>query len=995
MVQKSLFTRIDEVTWKLPKSFKKTMRTDAIIYGTDLIIEQMDDQVIDQITNVASLPGIVGNALTMPDAHMGYGFPIGGVAAFDVDEGVISPGGIGFDINCLAGNTEILLEHGYTKTIAQLEDEWNKRKVMVMDFSRKHVIESEMIYFFAKRPDAPVFKIQTLTGHQVIATADHPILTPLGMIDASELRVGDQIAVYPFMGVPYEAPQKDIIIDEEDFDLLNLPQPEQEAIISDLKMKEILPLRFDSPKLPYLMKLFGYLLGRGMVSSLSAESNGIAWFYGEPENLEQIREDIKKLGWNPSKIYARKRKVSVSTKYEEDSNQSTEYYVRITSRSFVALMAALGFPLGNKAEQDFEIPYWINMSPLWMKRLFLATFFGAEMSAPQTSPDHGYDFRMPTVRISKNSQFVSSGLKFLEQIKNMLEEFDIRCAEISQEEGTHVGQAGLENVRLSLMIRQDSENLIRLYSRIGFEYNKTKQFLGIMATHYLRVKQALFGFQEASGAKAESLQEHGVNIQGTLEVLSIGKHDGRKIAQKSTYKESGLSDKDQRYDNFLTFEEFMKSNATNDERSLGWAWDEIRSIEELEDFDDLVYDFTVAHDDHNFIANGIVVSNCGMRLIRTNLTLDDVQPKIKELVHTLFGMIPVGAGRKGFVPLNRAEFEEVVTMGVDWCVEHGYAWESDKIHTEDEGRLKDADVDAISERAFKRGKGQLGTLGSGNHYLEIQYVQPDEIHDPEIAKAFGITQENQINIMVHCGSRGFGHQIGTDYLKLFLDIMPKYGIKIFDRELACAPFQSEEGQRYWRAMSAGANMAWANRQVITYQLRKAFEKVMGMSAEDMGMELVYDVCHNIAKVEEYQINGETRKVVVHRKGATRAFGPNRPEIPQAYRSVGQPVIIGGSMETGSYLLAGTQGAMEKSFGSTAHGSGRTMSRRKAKRTIRGDELQRNMEKRGIYVKAASMSGLAEEAGAAYKDIDEVIRSVAKAGISRPVVRLKPIGNIKG
>ncbi len=993
MVQKSLFTRIDEVTWKLPKSFKKTMRTDAILYGTDAIIEQMDDQVIDQITNVASLPGIVGNALAMPDAHMGYGFPIGGVAAFDVNEGIISPGGIGFDINCLVGDTEILLEHGYTKTIAQLKDEWDKEKVMVMDFTKKHAIESRMIYFFAKKPDTPVIKIQTKTGHEVIATADHPILTPRGMIEAGKLRAGDQIAVYPFMGVPYEAPQEDTIIDEEDMRILNLPRHELGAIISELKEKNLLPLRFNSPKLPYLIKLFGYLLGRGTVVGHSEQSKGFACFYGHLEDLEQIRDDIKRLGWIPSKIHTRKQPMPVESKYGESLIQGASYSINVTSHSFVALISALGFPLGNKAEQDFEIPYWMTMAPLWMKRLFLAAYFGAKMSTPKPVTGQEYDFCMPTVYVNKSPQFIASGIKFLHQIKNMLEDFDIQCVEISKEDIAHNGQTGAEIVNLRLMIKQDGENLIKLYSKIGFEYHRKKQFLGIMVAQYLRAKQVMLLTHEASIGTG-ILQEHEVNKQAIVEVLSVGGHGNEIVTQRPTY-EGGKPDARIQQSFFFTFDQFVELNAANGDEGLGWAWDTINSIEELEDFDDLVYDFTVSHDDHNFIANGVIVSNCGMRLIRTNLTLEDVQPKIKELVHTLFRMIPVGAGRKGFVPLNRAEFEEVVTMGVDWCVEHGYAWESDKIHTEDEGRLKDADVEAISERAFKRGKGQLGTLGSGNHYLEIQYVQPEEIHDPKIAKTFGITQENQINIMVHCGSRGFGHQIGTDYLKLFLDIMPKYGIKIFDRELACAPFQSEEGQRYWRAMSAGANMAWANRQVITYQLRKAFEKVMGMSAEDMGMELVYDVCHNIAKVEEYQINGETRRVVVHRKGATRAFGSNRPEIPQAYRSVGQPVIIGGSMETGSYLLAGTQGAMEKSFGSTAHGSGRTMSRRKAKRTIRGDELQRNMEKRGIYVRAASMSGLAEEAGAAYKDIDEVIRSVAKAGISQPIVRLKPIGNIKG
>ena len=383
--------------------------------------------------------------------------------------------------------------------------------------------------------------------------------------------------------------------------------------------------------------------------------------------------------------------------------------------------------------------------------------------------------------------------------------------------------------------------------------------------------------------------------------------------------------------------------------------------------------------------------NCGMRLIRTDLTLQDVQPRLERLMTELFRLIPAGVGSKGMVRLNRPEFESVMKKGARWCIEQGYGWGEDLTRIEEQGCLGGGDPESISDHAVERGIHQLGTLGSGNHYLEVQVVPQDGVFDRGAAEAFGITGHDQIVVMVHCGSRGFGHQVGTDYLKVFEKAMRKYGIVVKDQQLACAPFRSSEGQDYFAAMNCAANTAFANRQVITHAIRRAFSQVFEQSAETLGMHIVYDVTHNIAKVERYH-EGE---LLVHRKGATRAFGPGSPELVEPYRTVGQPVICGGSMETGSYLLVGTQRAQEESFGSTMHGSGRTMSRAKAKRQVRGDKLQRDMAQRGIIVKAVSMSGLAEEAGFAYKNISEVVETVQAAGITTRVAELRPIGNIKG
>jgi len=387
--------------------------------------------------------------------------------------------------------------------------------------------------------------------------------------------------------------------------------------------------------------------------------------------------------------------------------------------------------------------------------------------------------------------------------------------------------------------------------------------------------------------------------------------------------------------------------------------------------------------------------NCGIRLIRTNLTLEEVAPKIKELMDTLFQMVPCGVGSKGLIRLKEKMLRRVLSDGVKWCVDNGYARPEDLDRIEERGCIAGADPDKVSPKALNRGLNQLGTLGSGNHFLEIQVVKPENIYDQETAEVYGLDRPDQITVMIHCGSRGFGHQIGTDYLQRFGKAMQRYGISTGDKELACAPFDSPEGQDYFAAMKCAANSAFANRQVITHQVRESFAQVFNKSAEALGMEIVYDVAHNIAKQEEYEIDGRKQQLLVHRKGATRAFGPGEPSLPEKYRQVGQPVIVGGSMETGSYLLAGTTKAMEQTFGSTLHGAGRTLSRSKAKKMVRGDQLIKKMRDNGIVVRAASMPGLAEEAGFAYKDISEVVEAVEEIGISRRVAQMLPIGNIKG
>ncbi len=386
--------------------------------------------------------------------------------------------------------------------------------------------------------------------------------------------------------------------------------------------------------------------------------------------------------------------------------------------------------------------------------------------------------------------------------------------------------------------------------------------------------------------------------------------------------------------------------------------------------------------------------NCGMRLVTTQLTYADVEPHLEALVNALFKRIPTGVGARGFLRLDEKEFSQILTDGAAWCVRRGYGWPEDLERTEEGGRAEGAEPLFVSRKAVERGINQVGTLGSGNHYLEIQVVREKNIFDKRLAEAFGLFS-NQVVIMFHCGSRGFGHQVASDYLELFLHAMgPRYGIAVPDRELACAPIASPEGKAYYAAMRCAINMSFANRQMILHRVREVFRDIFGKTAEELGIHQVYDIAHNTAKFEEQQIAGRARKLLVHRKGSTRAYGPGFPELPAAYRDIGQPVIIGGSMETGSYLLVGAESASQAFF-STAHGAGRSMSRTKAKKLFQGRQLQDQMRQRGIYVRSVSMSGLAEEAGGAYKNVDEVAATTEEAGLSRRVIRFEPIGNIKG
>ena len=384
--------------------------------------------------------------------------------------------------------------------------------------------------------------------------------------------------------------------------------------------------------------------------------------------------------------------------------------------------------------------------------------------------------------------------------------------------------------------------------------------------------------------------------------------------------------------------------------------------------------------------------NCGCRILRTDLTLPDVRDKMKQLVTALFRGIPSGVGSTGRIKLDFSEEKRVLKKGARWAVEKGYGDREDLERTEDKGVMGDADPEVVSQRALERGRNQLGTLGSGNHFLEIGIV--DEIYDQEVARAFELFK-NQIVVSIHSGSRGFGYQVCDDFIKAMLHNMGKMDIELPDRQLVCAYLKSEMGKKYYAAMACAANYAWANREVLTHWTREILEKTLNISPRDLNMNLVYDVCHNIAKKEVHTVDGKERRVCVHRKGATRAFPAGHPDVPKVYREVGQPVLIPGDMGRYSYVLVGTEKAMEETFGSTCHGAGRLMSRTKAKKSSRGRAIAQEMEERGIVVMAEGRATLAEEIPEAYKDVSDVVEVVHQAGISRKVAKLKPLGVVKG
>ena len=975
--------KVGDVEYRIEPDPNRNMHVPVTIYADDSLLSKMvQDRTIGQAINVTTLPGVQKHVIVLPDGHEGYGFPVGGVAAMDVENGVISPGGVGYDLNCLAGNSIILHKFGYQIHINHFENKWNKEEIKCVDY--QNGAKNTPIVRFIKIPSKKkVYRVRTNSGREIIATEEHPFLTPRGMIPLKEID-SEHIAVYPFEGVGYRKPSKNTIVSEKDINRLKI-YGDKDAVISELKKRNLLPLCDNSPKLPYLLKVMAFILGDGHL--IYTKKTHTAGFTGKKEDLEEIRNDIMNIGFKPSRVYFRRKFSKIRTKYKPYEFVSDNYSFKVGSRSLAALLIAMGTPHGNKAKQDYELPRWLFRLPLWMKRLFLAPFFGAELSSPKTITGHGYNFYPPILTQQKKIPHTKSGVRVLQQISKMLSEFDIDTNKILADQ-VYTGNKGEASTRLRLQIDGKAENLIKLWGRIGFEYNKRKTHLANVAVQYLKLKCQVIDLRRQTARIAVALKRQGSATQQIYELLT-SEHVNRAFISMSLNE--GRANDVRVALNFPTFDEFLQMS-TKGLGETGMVWEEILVKEPIV-FNDYVFDFTVKDDAHNFIANGFVVSNCGVRLIRTNLEENDVRQRLRELVNELFRAVPSGVGSEGAFKLTTSQLDQVLTEGVNWAINNGYGHNEDGEVCEESGHMEGADPSKVSNMARKRGAPQLGSLGSGNHFLEVQRV--DKIFDHEVAKRFGIDHEGQVTVLIHCGSRGFGHQICSDYLRVSEGALSKYNIQLPDRELACVPNNSPEGESYRKAMYCALNFAWSNRQMITHWTRKTFEKVFNMSEDDLDMRLVYDVAHNIAKVEKHKVDGSTKDVVVHRKGATRAFPAGKEQVPSKYRDIGQPVLLPGSMGTASYILLGGQKSMELTFGSTAHGAGRTMSRSAAKRSYSAQEVQKRLESRGIYIKALTREGVVEETPEAYKNVDAVADVSHRIGIATKVARLTPIGVIKG
>ena len=978
--------QLDKFVWELEKEGE--MRVPARLYVDSEMINVLKEEektnwsTLRQLKNVAAFPGLQKHVLALADCHPGYGSPIGGVFASDLNEGVITFGGVGFDINCLPGDAKVMHSLGYHRRIKDFENDWIEEKIKCLN-PHKKVLDTSIDAFLKFRPKNELYELTTEAGHKLVATADHPILTQKGMVEVSKMN-GQQISVFPFEGVEFEQPKGKTIFSEKNIKKIANSKTSYLQNVKNLKRINLLPLKTDNKKLPYLIRILGFALGDGTLRLTKGKSQ--LKIYSDKGDLEKIKEDIEALGFKCG-IYSRKRKHKIKTKYGIVKFKRTEHSLSTSSKGLCIILNAIGLPSGDKTKQEFYVSSWLKKAPKWQKRLFLAGFFGAELNSPATTAGHKYNLDPAVISLNKKETYNESGRKFLKQISEMLKEFGVNSKLIAERD-EYENEKGEKSVRLRLVISNKPENLIKLYSKIGFEYNSKRSCLGNVAVQYLKLKQKIV--KERNKAEKEARKIRKQRKLSAKRIYSLLKDKYPNInfrfVERSVY---GKRKNSARISfSWLGFNEYLKKH-TKGLGKTGQVWDKVVSKKIVAPCD-VVYDFTVNNDNHNFIANNFVVSNCGVRTLKTNLTKEDVDGKKKELADVLFKVIPAGLGSTGDLRLGVTEIDEVLEKGAEYVIDKGYGSKTDLEFIEENGKIAGADPAAVSQKAKQRQFKQVGTLGSGNHYLEVQYV--DEIFDAEAAKAFGLEQ-GQILISLHCGSRALGHQIGTDYLQELDRAVKKYGIKIAERELVCAPINSDEGQKYFSAVKAGINCAFANRQVLAHLARQGFKEVFGMDESEI--PTFYEVGHNTAKIEKHNIDGKTKEVLVQRKGSTRGFGPGRKEVPEVYRDVGQPVLVGGTMGTSSYILAGTEKAMEETFGSTVHGAGRAMSRIKAKSKWSGNEIINDLARKGIIIRGHDMRGVAEEAPLAYKDVSEVIEVMHAAGISKKIVRVKPLISIKG
>jgi tRNA-splicing ligase RtcB len=649
MISINNLTKISDHEWEIPQTFRADMLAPVRIFATRELLEQiMDDKSLEQAVNAATLPGLVGHVVIMPDMHQGYGFPIGGVAATEFPQGVISPGGIGYDINCLTGDAEILHSHGYVRHISEVVSEKSETPLRCLNIGKESCDNASPVRWISQRPRTPLVCVSTQSGKTITATADHPFWTPDGMVTVGRLKQNDAVAVSPFKGVNYEEPSDQEVVSEKDFEdyLKKLGKTSAGNSIAQiqvlLRKRNLLPLTYRSMAIPYLSKIIGFLFGDGTVRFDKKSGKGTVAFYGQANDLEDIRRDIAMLGFRASRVWSRQRQHRIQTTYDTYEFENTEHWCTVNSTALAALLGFLGVPLGNKAKQDYDAPAWLDHAPLWQKRLFLAALFGAEMSAPQTVTGHDRNFGAPTVSMNKRHGFETSGKQFLQHIAMWLREAGIATRPIGSR-FEQKNQDGSHSTRLRLSVEADTDNLIRLWSTVGFEYNRSRRAGAAAAVRYLAAKQQLIQIRQSTAQQARSMADAQVP-RGQIFAQLVNENTNQRFIERSLYERR--HNPARIHNIFPTFTDFKKDIMLG---VSGFVWDRIASIELL-DNSETVYDFTINHPDHNFIANGFVVSNCGVRLLASSIEADAAAPHMNTLATLLNQYCPSGVGKEGVTP---------------------------------------------------------------------------------------------------------------------------------------------------------------------------------------------------------------------------------------------------------------------------------------------------------------------------------------------------------
>ena len=963
-------TEVEPYVWEIEQT--GGMNAPARVFASEALLEEIcDDMTFDQVQDAAHLPGVAAYTACLPDGHQGYGFPIGGVAGIDAEDGCISPGAVGYDINCLPADTDVRLSFGRRRPIAELHDCVGEERATVAAGEDGEV--DSPIRLLTESDPKPVYEVTTETGETVRATADHPFRTPAGMVELTDLAPGDTVSVSPFRGLDHEDPEEFVVVEESDL------EDADAQLVGALKRNGLLPLRSTDDAFNRLLKLAGFHTGDGSF----ADDQTV--FYADPDDLEQIREDISALGFSPSRIDDRERKHEV----DGVTVERTEYSLTVGARGFKRLLVELGVPTGRTVASEFTTPDCLDRLTDWQRALYLSAYFGAEMSAPAAQPDT--TVQCPTVSQTRTRAVADAGEEFAREVADYLARVGVETNTVERVDADR--SETCERLRLS--VNNDSQNLVRFFERVGYRYNETKQREAVAALQYLKQTERPAEDPAETTAEMPRLTDGGAPVSDSKTRYDVTD----RVVERAAW--SGHEGRPRPAVDLLDYAEFREHLTVRDDLTVDTTVESIAPAGEMR-----VYDIGVEHDAHNFVADGFVVSNCGVRMLTTPLDYDDVHGHEEELVSALAESVPAGLGGGGVVETNVETVDEILARGMEWALDEGYATEADLAHCEDEGRRIDADPSAVSQEAKERGAAQIGSLGSGNHFLEVQRVT--DVYRAGVADAFGL-REDQVVVLIHCGSRGLGHQVCTNYLRKIEQDHGDLLARLPEKELAAAPAGSELADAYYGAMCAATNFAWTNRQLIAHQVRETVTDLFDV--DPTRVELLYDVAHNVAKLETHEVpvdaegvacaeadavGREEKPLYVHRKGATRAFPAGRPELPGAYADVGQPVLVPGSMGAGSYILRGGARSLELTFGSTAHGAGRLMSRTQAKQEFWGEDVRDDLrEQQSIYVAAESGATIAEEAPGVYKDVDEVVRVSDALGIGDKVARTFPVCNVKG